>query len=305
VNPIPGIFERNGTFYFFCMDELSLNTVLFQVSDSSSAPQVAQTYGISFPLYASQTSDGGIIMLSYDYENQASRLNKFDADFNLTNGGAEGYPVLDDFLELIDGHINRTGARMPFFTGEANGRYFFNGFSNYTLAIHFIDKSNYSLTGVINGFQKGEEGVSGLLNISGNNYLLTRYSFNENFIIPASQIDENSVMTSTDFGGNDHPEIAQRGFFYLDLLDINGESTLVAGTTTKSDQNILYFYDPNSGELVGSKRLGYNNPYELVKIIQSNDGGLTILGNTYVLGRFSRIYLYKLSEQDLIDIASN
>ncbi len=303
VNPIPGVFEANSNYYFFCMDELSLQTLLFQVSDSSSAPQLVQTFGRSFPLHASQNSQGETLLLSYDYDEQASRLDIINANFGLVEGNT--YPVQDDYLEYIDGHINRTGTRLPFFTGESDGRYFFNGFSNYTLSVHFVNKNDFSQTGVISGFQEGDEAVSGLLNISGNNYLLSRYSFNENFIIPNSAINENSTMTSTDFTGNDHPEITQRAFFHHALLDVNGTSVIASATSTKSGQAILYFYNSNSGELLGSKRLGYNNPYESVKIVQSLDGGLTILGNTYITGRFSRIYLYKLSQQDVINATNN
>ncbi len=304
VNPIPGIVEKNNTYYFFCMDELTLNTKLYRVSDSSSSPQLQNSYNISFPLCASKTSSGGMIMLSYDFDNQESRLNEFDANFNLTNADADGFPVMEDFLELIDGHINGTGNKMPFFTGESDSRYYFNGYSDYTLSIHFLDKNTYGLTGKINGFQKGEEAVSGLLNIGSNEYFLTRYSYNENFIIPSEPINEGNIFTSTDFPGNDHPEITQRAFFDMKEINVNGTPSVVVGTTTKTNQIILYFYNPNSGELQGSRRLGFNNPYSLVKVIQSLDGGLAILGNTYVTGRFSRISIYKISQKELIDIIS-
>src|SRR5690606_15765646 len=75
VNPIPGLFEINNTYYFFCMDEISLATYLVEVSDSSSAPSIVNTYGnIIYPLHASRVSENELLLLSYDRDAIASRL---------------------------------------------------------------------------------------------------------------------------------------------------------------------------------------------------------------------------------------
>lgn len=300
VNPIPGLFEINNTYYFFCMDEISLATYLVEVSDSSSAPSIVNTYGnIIYPLHASRVSENELLLLSYDRDAIASRLTKLDENFATTFSTTEGFAVLEDAEPDIIGHVFRTGERLPFFTGASQGGYFFNGFSNFSFSLHFTNQGG-NMTGVINGFR--DEGIiTAALNISGNSYAVARNSHTQNFILPQTSLSENGTSINSDLGGNDHPEIAIKSFVKAEKIDVIGQETIVVGATTKSGQVILYFYGTD-GALKGSKRMGFNNPYELVKFVQTSDGGLAVLGNTYVAGRFSRICLFRIPKQELIDI---
>lgn len=305
VNPIPGLFEIDNSYYFFCMDEISLVTHLFQVTDSTSTPNIVRTYNdITYPLHASKTDDGGFLILSYDRNSLSSQLDKLNANFEKEWSESPQYEVLEDVEEEIIGHVTRIGERLPFFTGTAQGRYFFNGFSNFSFSLHFVDKADGEMTGVINGF-RNESAITRAVNINSNEYALSRYSFDNNFILPKVTINENEVLFSSDFGGNDHPEIEKSAAFYMTRVTVQGVEKLAVATTTKTKQIIIYIYDVNSGELDGSRRLGYNNPFEMVKAEASLDGGLTILGNTYVTGRFPRISLYKLSKYDLEQIVNS
>jgi len=71
------------------------------------------------------------------------------------------------------------------------------------------------------------------------------------------------------------------------------------GSTTKSNQIILMLHDPSTGDLRGVKYLGFVNPYELSSITQTADGGLAVIGTTYVAGRFPRVCLFKIGPVDL------
>lgn len=300
VNPVPGLFEVNGAFLFFCMDEITLQTQLLQLSGEDSAPTIVKTFdGIIYPLYVSRVDIDNYLILSYDRNAIASRITKLDSDFNEMWSVTGDYSVLEDVEPEIIAHITRNGERLPFFVGTSQGKYFFNGFSNYSFSLHFLDQSG-AMTGVINGF-RNEGSVSAAMNISGNIYSIAHNSFNHNFILPQLSISENAISTTSELGGTDHPEIAQRALVGLSKINVLGEEMITFATTTKSNQIILYFYDL-TGVLKGSKRLGFNNPYELVRIIQTSDGGLAILGNTHVAGRFSRICLFKISRQQLIDM---
>lgn len=297
VNPIPGIISNDSAYYFFCMDELTLETYMMQVNENSEEATIVNTYPeIIYPLYASKTADNGVLLLSYDRNTLSSKLTKLNGSFQ--NEWDNEYPVIEDVEEDIIAHVSGISERLPFFTGTAEGKYFFNGYSNYSFSLHFVNKNDGGQTGVINGF-RDSGAISAAINLSGSEYALTRYSFGENFILSRNSLGENSVAFSSDLGGNPHPEIEQNAFVHIRKINIEGTSAVVLSTTTRSGQIILYLFDEASGELKGSKRFGFTNPYSAVEIIQTYDNGIAILGNTFVTGRFSRICLFKLSENDL------
>jgi len=85
---------------------------------------------------------------------------------------------------------------------------------------------------------------------------------------------------------------------------VNGKEITMYATSTKAGQILLYAYDAINGTLVGTHHLGRLNPYDAIDFAPTIEGGLAVLGNTDVNGRFSRITLIKLSEKELIDFAN-
>jgi len=63
----------------------------------------------------------------------------------------------------------------------------------------------------------------------------------------------------------------------------------------------LYAYDAEDGTLLSLKYLGQTSPYEIGNFVKTLDGGLIVLGNTFVAGRFSRLCLFKLTKSELED----
>ncbi len=300
VNPTQGLFYKDDAFYFFCMDDLSLATYLMKATDATKTAEVDRTYGnIIYPLHASAISDG-FLLESYDRESYSTQLTKLNTDFNTV--WEEKYEVEQDVEEPIISHLTRIGNRLPFFTGEAGNTYFLNGYYNYSLSLLFVDASDGKQKGVINGF-RDESALSSVLYLDGNNYAMSRYDFGNNIIIPKSEINTTDIGISTELEGNDHPEMTPNAMVHSELIDVNGKSITLFATTTKAGEMLLYAYDALSGKLVGTHHLGNINPYEAVDFVDTSDGGLVILGNTFVNGRFSRITLTKLSEQEVIDFA--
>jgi hypothetical protein len=141
--------------------------------------------------------------------------------------------------------------------------------------------------------------MSSALYLEGNNFALSRYSYGENVVIPRMEINTSSIGISTELEGNIHPEIAPDAFVHSQLLNIYGQKVVVYATSTKAGEILLYAYDATTGTLVGTYHLGHINPYSAIDFTTTTDGGLAILGNTYVNGRFSRITLIKLSALQL------
>ncbi len=62
--------------------------------------------------------------------------------------------------------------------------------------------------------------------------------------------------------------------------------------------NVNYFFSLTPDGL-GSRYLGFSNPYEIAAMTTTSDGGLAVCGITYVAGRFPRICLFKISGAEL------
>jgi len=299
VNPIEGAVYKDGAFYFFCMDDLTLTTYLMKADDVSKTASVDRTYSdIIYPLHASSV-DNGFLLESYNRETYSTRLTKLNDSFD--ESWHEEYEVEQDVEEAIIGHLTRIGKRLPFFTGQAGNRYFLNGYYNYSLSLLWVNASGGTLTGVINGF-RDESVMSSALNLDGNTFALSRYSYGDNIIIPNIEINTSSIGISTELEGNIHPEITPDAFIHSDVLDLNGKKITMYATTTKAGEILLYAYDAATGVLAGTYHVGNINPYEAIRFLKTTDGGLAILGNTFVNGRFSRIALIKLSASQLENI---
>ncbi len=300
VNPIQGLYYQDSAFYFFCMDNLSLGTYLMKASDRSQAAEVERNLGsIIYPLASSKVDDG-YLLESYNRESYSTRLTKLNGDFGEV--WHEEYSVEQDVEEFIISHLTRIGNRLPFFTGQAGNRYFLNGYYNYSMSLLFVNAANGSQTGVINGF-RDKSSISSTKYIDGNSFALSRFDHGENFIIPKIDINTSDTGISSDLSGNEHPEMTPNAFVYSEIINVNGKDVTMFATSTKGGQILLYAYDPINGTLIGTHHLGRLNPYQAIDFESTSDGGLAILGNTYVNGRFSRIALIKLSEKQLIDFA--
>jgi len=300
VNPIAGLYFIDSAFYFFCMDDLSLGTYLMKATDQSQSAEAERNLGyIIYPLASSRMDDGYLIE-SYNRESYSTRLTKLNFDF--AEVWHEEYSVEQDVEEFIISHLTRTGNRLPFFTGQAGNKYFFNGYYNYSMSLLFVNSSDGSQTGVINGF-RNESAISSAKYIDGNTFALSRFDHGENFILPKIDLSTTDIGISSDLAGNEHPEMTPDAFVYSEIVDVNGKEVVMFATSTKGGQILLYAYDAIDGSLVGTHHLGRINPYSAIDFVPTEDGGLAVLGNTFVNGRFSRIVLIKLSEKQLIEFA--
>ena len=301
VNPIKGLYYRDSAFYFFCMDDLSLSTILLKATDVSQSAEVERTFGdIIYPLHSSSVSDG-YLLESYNRESYSTRLTKLDNNFS--EQWREEYSVEQDIEESIISHLTRIGDRLPFLTGEAGNTYFLNGYYNYSMSLLFVNSSNGLHTGVINGF-RDKSAISAAKYLNGNSFALSRFDFGDNYIIPKIDLNTSGTGISSELGGNIHPEMISNAFVYNEIIDVNGREITMYATSTKGGQILLYAYDAINGTLIGTHHLGRINPYEAIDFVPTEDGGLVVLGNTYVNGRFSRITIIKLSEKELIGFAN-
>jgi len=203
----------------------------------------------------------------------------------------------------IISHFNRTGKQLPFHTGRTtDGSYFFNGFYNYTMSLVFTDLTSDTPSGICQG-QQENGGISSTYHIGANRFAVSRFNFGDNYILPDADISTGDISSSVDLGGNPFPELVPDARVVLKSISANGQPTLIYGSTTKSGQIVLIAYEQNTGALAGTKHLGFVNPYEIGSFRGTKDGGLVVVGTTYVAGRFPRVCLFKLDEESLLQLS--
>ena len=301
-NPLSALFLVNGEYHFFSMDNVTLSTYLLKVniSDSTQVPELVQSFPeIIYPLHASQVADGGFLIQSYNRDARRTTLTKLNASFN--QSWQAGYDVLEDVEASIISKFAGTGERsLPYFTGGSDDGsiYFLNGFYNFSFSLLFVNGSNGDLLGTLNGLRE-ETGVSAAVHLTGDQFALSRFSFEENYILPTGTINIQANEFSGEAGGNEFPEMLPYARVIVKKLQVNGNEVIIYGTETKSKQIAIYVYDAIDGSLINTKYFGNTNPYEFGNFSLTDDGGLAIVGRTFVAGRFPRVVFFKMSQEEV------
>lgn len=305
VNPLPTLYQQNEHLYLVCMDEFQLGTYILQINPTDGTPEVVyQTNAITYPLAAVQTAEGGWLIQGYNREARKTTLTKVTADF--TQEWQKEYDILEDVEESIIKHLTRTGTRLPFFNGHAQGEgnsgyYFFNGFNNYTMSLTFVNTADGEPLGVMNGFRD-----LGYINaahpLNNGTFALSKNSYGDNYLIPMSEVNERAISSSSDLEANQFPEIDARAPVIINSYELQGREIIFYATHSKSKRIMLYAYDALDGALLGIEYLGQTSPYEIGNFTATADGGMMVLGKTYVAGRFPRICLFKLTKDEVLNM---
>jgi hypothetical protein len=297
IDPIGPILTANGKYYFFCMSSVALQSQLIEMDANGEITQTINVGG-TYPA-AAAADNGSFLLLSYDNVNKQSVISLVSPTGSVS--GSKGFSIgQGDAVEApIINHFIRNGRQFPFQVGKAlSGQYFFNGFFNYTFSLVFTDLTSAAPLGVVQG-QQTEGGLSQVLPLTGTTYATARFSFGDNYFIPAAALNSSGISSSVDLGGNSFPELTANAPVKILLTTINAREIILYGSNTHSKQIALYGYNKTSGEFLGSKYIGFSNPFEIAGMTTTADGGLAVCGTTYVAGRFRRICLFKFSREEL------
>ncbi len=298
VNPIGPLLESGGNYFFFCMSSVGLQTQLFQV-DAEATLSNPVSIGGSYP--AAAAIDGNnFLLLSYDNFNKASVVSVVTPTGSITQSKSFSIGAGDAVEEPIINHFLRTGKQIPFLVGKAGTQYYFNGFFNYTLSLCFTNLVADDPQGIVQG-QQDDGGVSQVMPLDGGKFALTRFNFGDNYLIPNVTLNTSGISSSTDLGGNPFPELISNATVKILRATIGTKKVAIYGSDTRSKQIALFGYDEGTGEFIGSKYLGFSNPFEIAALAPTVDGGLVICGTTYVAGRFPRICIFKLSKDQVTE----
>lgn len=297
VNPIGPLLEANGNYYFFNMEPKNVQTQLTQLSATGDIVKT-NLVGGSYPA-AAYNDNGNFVLLRYDNFSKQSIVAVVSPSgntgttkgFSIGAGDGTEKPLLEHFL--------RTGKQFPFQVGKTlSGQYFFNGFYNYTFSLVFTNLTANTPQGVVQGNQD-DGGFSSLVPLDGSRYAAARFSYGDNYLMPNLSLTGTGTTSSVDLEGNNLPELQPNATVKLMTATINSKETILYGSNTRSKQIALYGYDKATGKFLGSRYLGFSNPFEIAAFTATSDGGLAVCGTTFVAGRFPRICLFKISKDEL------
>ncbi|MEQ8425138.1 MAG: hypothetical protein RIA63_10545 [Cyclobacteriaceae bacterium] len=296
VNPVGELLFLNDKYYFFCMTSVSLQTQLVEVDSQG---EIIQVFGVGGSYPTAAALDGSnFILLGYDNGSKESIVSIVSASGNVLQATGFSVGAGDAVEEPIINHFLRTGKQFPFQVGKtAGGQYFFNGFYNYTFSLVFTDLGSGGL-GVVQG-QQDDGGISKLVQLNGSTYATARFNFGDNYFLPNVSLTTSEISSSSDLGGFSLPELIDNAPVKILVSSIKDQDVIIYASNTKSGQIGIYVYELGSGEFLGSRYLGFSNPYEVNSLINTEDEGLAIGATTYVTGRFPRITLFKLSPEEL------
>lgn len=302
-NPLPGMMTRPDGVFFFCMDPFNTTAYLVKADDASQQALLARSYpDLTFPLASSQTPDGGALMLGYDRERQETTLTRINSGLSVV--WQQGYEIQEDVDGLIFSHLADVNKRLPFFTGTLQGGgVFFNGFNNFTLSVTFVNAQDGEQTGILNGY-RADGAISALHHVQGDRFLLTHFAFGRNYVVPQASLNTSGIANIADFSISEFPEIAaNNSYSRVQLVEVGGKRIAVLAANARNNQVVLYGFDLETGDLLGRVFLGYYESFQLGAVQPTRDGGLVVLGNVFLAGRFPRIALYKLAPADLLELA--
>jgi hypothetical protein len=302
VNPLQQIYRNNEALYMVCMDELNLGTYILELDPAGGQPDVVfNSPDIEYPLAASVTPDGGWLIQSFDREARRTRLTKLTPAYDVE--WEQDFNIMEDVEEKVIKHLTRTGKRLPFFCGFAagggnSGYYYFNGFHNFTISLTFVNPADGEMLGVMNGFRDLEY-INALQPLSNGSTALAKNSYGDNFLLPQATVNSRTVSSSAEFTTNGFPEIDPAAPIIIKNTQIMNREISLFATHTKSKRISLYAYDAEDGSLQDVLYLGQSAPYEIGSFARTSDGGLVVLGRTFVGGRFPRLCLFKLTAAEV------
>lgn len=298
VNAIPNLIQRNGSFYFVCMDAVGLFTYVMQIDENGKqAFEVQQFQEIQYPTYV---FDNGSAVYIQNYKRTSFQTGIFELNSEMSQIQQAGsVQIFTDVEDKIVDHLNYTGKRFPFFVSVTPEKDYIvlSGFNNYSFSTVFLD-ANLNFAGVYNG-AAFDGGLNAILPLGGNRFSIARFSFSNLFVNPTIALDPNTIDIAESIPAQGIAELDAQKPILIKNIFVNGSTYIVYLASTKSNQFVLRFYQKGSSELKASKYIGQSVPLTACDFSKTKDEGLLILARTPVLGSFNRIAAIKLSKTDL------
>lgn len=298
--PASNLVRFGSSIGFVAMDR-QLNAFAVLVDPATGEIREQEDLGMTMPLYAYGDEQGNLVVLGYDFVSRSSWISKFNNNLGLERSNK--LAVNADMDLLIQRHLNKTGQEFPFFIGEysndAGTGYFVSCFSNYTLRTMFLDISSLNATGDLFSFQT-DEAISAVVHKSGSLFGLTGYYEGNNYIVSEADIDVGISQSIKDFQGQQLYELTDKAKAVSVVAETEQGTYALFASQTNANSVVVYQHAIDADSLIMTHHRYFDERVEVSDIIQTEDGGIAILGQIYVLGKYQRSFLIKEPKELLI-----
>jgi len=298
--PTSKLILENGSVGFIAMNQ-QFDAYVVTIDPGNGMETAQQALDMTMPLCSFLDEQGNLVVLGYDFVTRSSWISKYNDNFELQRSNK--LPVNTDLEYLVQRHMNKTGQDYPFFIGAYNNSsgagYFVNCFYNYTLRTVFLDGSSLEATGDIYSFQT-EEGISSIVQKSGNIFGLTSYYEGNNYIMAGAEIDVLSSGNIKDIPAEPLYELTYRAPVMAGSLNTGADQFALFISQTNDNSLVVYQYDLESDSLVNTLSRSFEERVEVRDYIQTTDQGIAILAEIYILGKYKRPLLFKLPPDQFV-----
>ena len=300
--PVPGLMKIKGAYYFVCNNPTS-SPVILEVNVSGNSigvgekTQLAGGGGSNYPLFAWQEGTD-ILLLSYDRVGWSSVISRY-ANFSANPVFSTSVSANDDYSEIVNNHLTRTGVQQPFFGGNIGTKdgYFVNCLENSSLTLVFLSEDG-NVTGRLYSHQV-DASLSSALFLRSDTFAISRFHTGDNFVYPSVGLDRSSTLNANNFQDIFISQLKSNAETKVVKYTYNDKDLIVYASTTKSDQIVLLFFNALTGKQLYTHYLGQGNPVEVKDLITTADGGLAVLGKTWINGQYQRVILFKIDKEQL------
>lgn len=297
---VPALIPNGSSWRFVCMDAVNQNTKLMEVDDALTSVSKVDDLAGKYPLYLFPDNSDNFLVLSFDRIARTSVLTLY------TSSGEQewtsSYNINEDYKNQIETHLKKAGKQFPFFiqqSGESTAtHYLVNCFFNYTMTLIFANPATGSRDGQLNTYQDNAA-ISSAVYLDSSRFALSRYYMGENYIFPSVKLDQNNTQGSDDFNDIHLAELTEDATVKTIIATVHNRELVVYASQTKSNSMVLYFFNKADGKLLATKNVASTNPVNIAGLISTSDGGLALLAQTYVAGRFPRIAIFKIAPGDI------
>lgn len=297
---IASLVNIGGAFHLVCMDAVNQETRIMRINENDRTVSEVSSNALKYPLYCMQDSQGDLLVLNFDRIGRYSVLTKYTDGFDEI--WSRKFNIVDDVKYQIETHLEKTGRQFPFFIGQVGTgtptHYYVNCFFNYTMTMLIVNAPGGDQSGILYTYQD-DAALSSATSIDGSRFAITRYHSGDNFVNPSLELNLAGNQSITDFEDFSLPELAEDAPVRCLHQTLNGKDVVVFASQTRTNQVALYFYSATDGELQHVKFINEKYPVFLTGLEFTKEEGLALLLQTYLIGRFKRINLVKLSPDDL------
>jgi hypothetical protein len=285
---------RAGTSVGFVAMDPQLNAFALLLDPSSGEITSSHDLEMTAPLFAYNDASGDLVVLGFDFISRSSWISRFNSNLDLQRSSK--LPANKDLQLPIQRHLNKTGEQYPFFIGEFRNEggdgYYVSCFYEYNLVTAFVDRSSLNLTGEVFSFQT-VEAISSVIHKSGNLFGLTGYYEGNNYIVPMSELDVNSIQNVKDLESQQLYELTFQAPVVTTTLSSDGLSYSLFASQTNDNATVVYQYASETDSLLGSHYTYFDQRVEVSDLIATSDGGTAVLAGIHILGKYKRPVLIK------------